>query len=386
MAQQEDSLLDVFTSLVRVPSPSRHEREAAKVVAARIRELGFEALEDDSGKRIGGDCGNLVVKVPGTGKGPKLLLGAHIDTVEKQGEKPAAPIVDGDWIRREGGGILGADDKTGVAVLLEVMAALKKEKRKHGDLLFVFTVCEETEALGASHLDPELYRGYDAGVILDHSLPNEIVIAAPTKVAFRMTFHGIAGHAAFPERKINAAHVMAKTLARLPMGRLDSHTTANLGIAHSGTAINVIPGTGYAEYEIRSHRKDVLDYHVKRVVGIVEATVRECRVFAFGDDEIKDAVKYASVDVEVEVGYEGYRHEEGSKVVALLSRAVKQAGMEPKLIVAQGGSDANIFNPRGLASAVVGCGMHGAHSADERANLAEMRGAVEVVKQAILGG
>ncbi|MCC8189427.1 MAG: M20/M25/M40 family metallo-hydrolase [Planctomycetes bacterium] len=384
------SLRDTFLDLCRVPSPSLHEREVAKVVAKKIRQLGLEPLEDEAGPSLGGDCGNLVVKVPGTGKGPRLLLAAHMDTVETPGSPPAEPRVDGDWITRSGGGILGADDKSGVAVLLEVLARLTRDGKKHGDLVFAFTVAEEIECLGAAELDPEIYLGLDAGVSLDYSRPSEIVVAAPTKVAFRITVHGIAGHAAFPERKINAAHVMAQTLARLPTGRLDEFTTSNLGIMRSGSAINIIPDTAYAEYEIRSHRKDVLDFHVKRVIGIIEGVVRENRVFSTGGGQGMgeagtDAftIRYSHVDVDVEVGYEGYHLADDAPIVKKLRAAAIRAGLEPELVIAQGGSDSNIFNRRGLPSAVIGCGMYGAHGAAERANLRDMADTVETLLQLI---
>ncbi len=395
MPNKKNSLLENLSDLCRVPSPSLHEREAVKALARKIRDLGYEPLEDDAAAAIGGDCGNIVVKVPGTGKGPRLLLAAHMDTVERPGGQPSTLCVDGDWVSRKGGGVFGADDKAGVAVLLEVMARLKKEDRKHGDLLFVFTMAEEIECLGAAELDPEMYFGLDGGIALDYTSPCDIVVAAPTKVAFRITVHGISGHAAFPERKINAAHVMAQTLARLPMGRLDEFTTANLGVMRSGTAINVIPGTAYAEYEMRSHRKDVLDFHVKRVIGTIEGVVRENRVFALGrdgtgmggdgadDDGDAIRIRHSQVDVDVEVGYEGYRIDDDAPVVRRMRSAVMKAGLEPNIVIAQGGSDANIFNRRGLPSIVLGCGMYGAHGSNERANLEDMRNCVEVLLHAI---
>lgn len=392
MPENKSSLVDNFLALAGVASPSRREREVAKVLARKIREMGYEPLEDDAGQAIGGDCGNIVVKVPAHGGGPNLLLSAHIDTVEKPGDPPAVPLIDGDRVRREGGGIIGADDKSGVAVLLDVLERLKGSKKKHGELLFVFSVSEEVEAQGAAELDEELYKDLDGGVILDYSRPSELVVAAPTKVSFKILVHGIAGHAAAPERKLNAAHILAKTLAALPVGRLDAQTTANLGIMRSGTAINVIPDKAYAEYEMRSHRKDVLDFHVKRVIGIIEGVVRENRIFAFADSagglgggDESDAVLRSSVDVEVEVGYEGFRLAEDHKLVAMAAKAMEKAGLTPQYITTQGGSDANIYNRRGLPSVVIGCGMHGAHGVDEYADLSEMRDAVEVVLHLIRG-
>ncbi len=392
MPNKKNSLLENLQDLCRVPSPSLHERGVAKVLAKKIRALGYEPLEDDAGQTLGGDCGNIIVKVPGSGKGPRLLLSAHMDTVEKPGGSPAKPKVDGDWVSRDGGGILGADDKAGVAVLLEVLSRLASAGKKHGDLVFAFTVAEEIGCLGAAELDPEIYRSLDAGVILDTCAVHEITTAAPTKVTFRITVHGITGHAAFPERKINAAYVMAQTLARLPMGRLDEFSTANLGIMHSGAAVNVIPGAAYAEYEMRSHRKDVLDFHVKRVIGSIEGVVRENRVFTragaaagidggaeegAADDRIH--IHCAQVDVDVEVDCEGYALPDESRFVAKMRTAIARAGLEPVTVRAQGASDANILNKRGLESVVLGCGMYGVHGDGERANLQDMANCADAV-------
>ncbi|MDR1613609.1 MAG: M20/M25/M40 family metallo-hydrolase [Planctomycetota bacterium] len=392
MPEFEQSLVDTFLELVRIPSPTLSERNVAKVLARKIRALGFEPLEDEAGEIIGGDCGNLVVKVPGAGAGPRIMFSAHIDTVEKKGDPPAVPVVDGEWVSRDGGGILGADDKSGVAILLELLGRLRGAESRHGDLLFVFSVAEEASCLGAAELDPELFKGFDAGVVLDYSTPEEIVAAAPTKVVFNMMFNGIAGHAAAPERRINAAHVLAQAMARLPMGRLDQYTTCNLGIVRAGSAVNIIPGNAYAEFEIRSHRKDVLDFHVSRIIGIIEGAVRENRAFAFGksgdglgDESRVDAALGSSVDVEVEVSYEGFRLDSAAAPIRLLTAAVTKAGLSPNVVVAQGGSDANIFNHRDLPTAVLGCGMHGAHSDSERANLSEMQKAFEVLANLALG-
>lgn len=395
MATKKDKLLETFLDLSRVPSPSRHEKAVATVVRDKLKEIGLTCEEDKAADIIGGDCGNLLVRLPGTKGMPRLFLSAHMDTVETVGSQPAEPRFDGDkWIYSERPGIIGADDKSGVAVLLELLSRLKKNKPKHGDLLVGFTVCEEIQAQGSACIDEDVYAGYDAGIVLDHSLPNEIIIGAPTKVAFRIEVKGVGGHAAFPATRVNAAHTMAKVVSRLPTGRLDSMSTCNIGIVQSGTAINVIPEKAYAEYEIRSHRKDVLDFHVKRTLGIIEAAVRECRILplesggGLGDDDATSSVRERSAvaDVEVEVSFEGFKLTPDEPSIQTLVRAVSAVGLTPELIVAQGGSDANIFNKRGLPCTVIGCGMHGAHGSKERANLEEMRQAVDVLYNVVTEG
>jgi tripeptide aminopeptidase len=377
-----ERMRNTFVELVKIPSPSLRERDLADELKNRLTALGYEAQEDYSAQHIAGTAGNILVQVPATGKGAKLFLNAHIDTVETPGGR-ISPVVEGDIVKAKGDTILGADDKAGVTVLLEVLALLKKNKIRHGELLFGFTVAEEVELLGSSVMAEDWYEGFDAGITLDHSDPEEIVLAAPGKLAVTMTVNGVSGHGAFPQGKINAAHALAKVASRLPSGRLDEFSTCNLGLLHSGAAINVIPGQGYAEYEIRSHRKELLDFHLKNALTVIEGAIRECRVLLTDEETGETSVRRATVDVEVRVCYESYCLDESAAPVKILSQAIEKTGGERKLKIGSGGSDANIFNNRGLPTAVLGCGMHGAHSAGETANLREMARAVEILLAAV---
>jgi tripeptide aminopeptidase len=246
-------------------------------------------------------------------------------------------------------------------------------------------VAEECEILGAKALPNEWLEGLAAAVILDHSNPAEVVVGAPAKVALRITVHGVEGHAAMPERRVNAAHALARALARLPSGRLDPFSTANLGIMHAGTRINIIPGLAMAEYEIRSHRNDLLDHHLEATLAVIEAAVREARVYLLGDDlpADEDPVRKATVEVEVDRCYEAYRVPETALPVRILTEAIRAEGGEPALRVAAGGSDANGLNARGCTAVVYGCGMHGAHSVRETADLREMARAVCTLRRAV---
>lgn len=392
MPIKEERLCKLFTDLVKIPSPSRNERGVADYIRSQVESLGYAVKEDAAGDQVEGNAGNLLVAVPATGEGPKLFLLAHMDTVEK-GESPIVPCVDGHDISSQGDTILGADDKCGCAVLLEFLHCLKDGGLSHGELLIGFSVAEEIECLGVQALDPSTYKQFDAGIVLDHSMPNEIIIGAPTKLALRITVTGVGGHGAYPNRRVNAAHALAMAVSRLPSGRLDEHTTANLGIIRSGERINIIPQTAYAEYEIRSHRADLIDYHLTNTLATIEAAVREHRRFVLEEDTglggetsaVNDPVRKATVEVDVKTCYETYRHASDTLPVALLAKAIAKGGGEPRHVVAQGGSDASILNSRGLPSAVFGCGMHGAHSVTERADLREMTQSVEVLLAAIHG-
>lgn len=386
IAVDSQALRATFTDLVKIPSPSFNERAVGDYVAAAVAKLGYRATEDLAGKKHEGNCGNVIVSVPASDpKLPALLITAHMDTVE-DGVAPIRPLFDvtSERFHTSGETILGGDDKAGVAAMLEVLRQLKEGKLPHGELLFVFAVAEEKGSCGAEFLDPGLYRGFAAGLVLDHSSPAEIVVGAPTKVDLHLTVHGIGGHAACPEGHINAAQVLARTVGRLPLGRLDEHTTANLGISWSGTAVNIIPELAYAEYEIRSHREQLLDSHLAQILMLIENSVREARVANRGARGSKEALK-ATIDVDLITMFSGFHLDDDAPSVRLLEKAIAARGLAPRKVLTQGGSDANVYNARGLPSMVVGCGMRDVHGTSEYANLGEMVDCAGVVLAAITG-
>lgn len=376
------SLRKTFLDLVKIPSPSYHERAVADYVMRAVKKIGLKITEDQTGKKIGGNCGNLIVTMPATKKTkyPALLLTAHLDTVE-DGAQPIKPMIAKEIIRSAGDSIVGADDKCGVAILLEMMRVIKKEKIAHGDLVIVFSVAEEKGASGVDYLSPKIYQKLAGGIVLDSATPlDKIVISAPTKIDINITVHGIGGHAGAPENKINAAQVLAKTVSRLPLNRLDEHTTANLGVLWSGTAVNIIPELAYAEYEIRSHKTDLLDVHLATILTTIESAVREARVISHNNREPhKPAVNKATVDVDIITAFVGYKLPANILPAKLLESALTQSGFKPQRITSQGGSDANTYNARGLPTVVFGCGMHEPHSSREYANLNEMNDCAQIL-------
>jgi tripeptide aminopeptidase len=282
-----------------------------------------------------------------------------------------------DIYRSDGSTILGGDDKCGVAILLAVLKKLRETRAAHGELLFVFSVAEEVSLGGVEHLDQKLYQKLDGGIILDNDELRKLIVAAPTRVSLRLTVRGVGGHAAFPENHINAAKVAARAVSRLASGRLDPETTANLGILWSGTAVNVIPDTGYVEYEIRSHSDQLLDFHLANALTIIEAAVREAR--AIHREENPPRFKKATVDVDISTDYCRFRVADDAAPVKLLADAFAARGQEFKTQTTNGGSDANVYNARGLPTVIMGCGYREMHSVGEYADFAEMAACGEIL-------
>ena len=366
-------LHETFAALCRIESPSRRERACADRVVEALGDMGLEVAEDDAGPKVGSDSGNLVARIPGRGP-DSILLCAHLDTVP-----PRAPIepviVDGGW-ENANDGILGADNKAAVAVMLELARRLtgSPEPAVVGVEL-VFTVCEETSLLGAKEFDlGRLSSRF--GYVFDHASPiGEIVIASPTYHRIVADFHGRAAHAGIrPEDGRNAIVAAARGIAAMRSGRIDEQTTANVGTISGGTAANVVAERCTVEAEARSLDAD-------RVEALVTEMV----------DHLNDAAGAGECDLDltVERMFDGYRTKTSAPQNVLAERALRACGYEPRAIVTGGGSDANAFESAGFACMNLANGTERNHEPGERVSVDALEGMLEVaialVEEAAVG-
>ena len=355
-------LNDSFAALCRIESPSGHERACADRVTEELRGLGVTVEEDDAGAVVGADAGNLLARLPGPGP-ESILLCAHLDTVP-----PLAPIdpviVDGGW-ENAGEGILGADNKAAVAVLLELarrFAASGAEPPIGIELLF--TVSEENGLRGAQAFDATRLSS-KFGYVFDHASPiGGIVVAAPTYDQIVAVMHGRAAHAGIrPEQGRSAILAAARAIAAMRLGRLDSETTANVGTIAGGTATNVVPERCRLEAEVR---------------GLDDARVAE--VVTEMVDHLHDAANASEcdLDVTVERQFQGYRSKPGAPQIVAATRALEACGYEPHHLVTGGGSDANAFQAAGLPCANLADGTERNHEPGERVSVDALEGMLEV--------
>jgi tripeptide aminopeptidase len=357
--------VSLFLELAALPSPPGEERAVADRVLEYLGALGLEVDEDDAGSRIGSTVGNLLCRLEprGSGGGAALFFCAHLDTVPPEAAIEPAIGEDG-LVRNAAGTILGADDKSAVASMLEAIARLVEDGRPHAGVELLFTPKEEVGLVGAAAFD-ESRLAAELGYVYDHAGPiGEVVLGAPYQRKLDARFRGRAAHAGmYPEEGRSAIAAAARAIADLRLGRIDAETSANVGEIQGGTARNVVPERCWFAAEARSHDE-------RKLADIVQEMV----------DTITFAAGLGECEVEIQVGdaSRGYRFKQDDLPVQLAATALRRAGGEPNFILSGGGADANVFNERGLQCVNLANGMTDIHTPDERIAVADLEEMVEV--------
>jgi len=348
-----DRLVSTFLELAKINSPSYREGAVAKRVIGMLQELGAEVALDDADVRLGGEIGNIIARLPGTVEAPALLFNAHLDTVEPT-ESLRIRLHD-DRITSDGDTILGADDKCGVAAILEMACAVLEAGIPRPPLELVFTVAEEVGLMGSMVLDYELLTAR-AGFVADSGGPvGRIINRAPAQKNLKFTVHGLASHAGIaPEDGINAITAAAHAIAGVRQGRIDAETTANIGIIRGGRATNIVPDTVEVVGEARSRDPRKL---VEQVAHMREA-------FAQAAERLGATVEVEETDV-----YPAFNLDENTPPVALAGQALQALEIPPIIEATGGGSDANFFNQHGIQTVILSSGMSKPHCHDESLDL-----------------
>ena len=360
---ERERLHQTFCSLCLIESPSGHERACADWVSTELRSLGLKVEEHEVSPRVASDAGNLLARIPGR-KSDSVLLCAHLDTVPPTA--PIEPVVEDGGFQNANDGILGADNKAAVAVILELARRLVGAPEPPAiGLELLFTVCEETSLAGSREFDVTRLRS-SFGYVFDHATPiGEIVVASPTHYRIVGEFRGRAAHAGVrPEAGRSAIAAAARAIAAMQLGRVDPESTANIGTITGGTAINVVPERCRVESEVRS-------------LGEARAEALATEMI----DHLQDAANDSEcdLDVTVEQMFKGYRTRPRAQQVVLAERALRDSGYEPTHIATGGASDANSFQAAGFPCTNLADGTEHNHEPGERISVDALDGMLEVV-------
>jgi tripeptide aminopeptidase len=341
-------VLDTFLELVSLDSPSRFEGAFARRCAELFAMAGCVVQTDDTASLTGSDTGNLIVTLPGTAPG-RVYVSAHMDTVEPG--RGIVPVVQDGVIRSAGDTVLGGDDKSGIAAILEAVRVLAASHEPYPEVKALLTVQEEQGLVGAFALDSSQFDGEPCFVLDAAGAPGTVVVGAPYQHSFTATFVGRAAHAGVsPEKGVSAIAAAAAAVAALSIGRIDDETTANVGTITGGTANNIVAERCVVTGECRSH--DPVRLH--EVHARIDAAMSE-----------QAARLGASATVEWVENYEGFRLQEDDPIVAAALAAAASVGLEPRAEVTGGGADTNVFSQRGLCAISLGTGMSAIHSTEE---------------------
>jgi tripeptide aminopeptidase len=375
-----DAAIEHLMRFLSVEGVTGQEAKIAAAVSDALREVGVPASAirfDDADKRIPvpTQTGNLIVDLPGTRPGPRLLFSTHLDTVPLCAG--AVPRREGDRIVSDGTTALGGDARTGVALLVVLAETLIKNNLPHPPITLLFTVREESGLHGARELNPADLSGAIMCVNVDGQLASELITGAVGQENWEVEIKGRASHAGVaPEMGISATLVGAIALAEAQrtgwFGKVvksDGHGTSNVGIfggkegtVAAGDATNVVTDYAFIKGEARSPE---LTFAAKIVDGYEEA-------FAKAKAEVKDHEgETAEVTFRRQPAYPPFELGQDTPVVQRASKALKLLGIEPKLLFSNGGLDANWLDKHGVPTITIGAGQAEIHTIKEYVRLDE---------------
>ncbi len=366
----ENRLVKLFLDLCLVNAPSLQERDSVEWMKSFLTKNSLDFTEDTAGSEIGGNANNLIVKLPGSlPNAPRIYLSAHFDTVEPT-EGLVIEEVDGVF-RSTSDTILGADDKGGMAPAVEALLTLRESGQPHGDIYLLLSVAEEIGLKGAEALPIEKLD-LDFGYVLDTGPPvGSFVTRTANHDKLDIYVKGIPAHAGKdPENGVNAIQVVADAVQGMKLGRIAEETTANLGTIEGGSGTNVVCSFVKIKAEARSTDITTLDEQISHMKDRFVESAKK-----WGAEVKFDHVRH----------YQSYTIDSESSVVRVAQEASRKLGLEPILRTTLGGSDANIYNQKGVPSIVIATGMQKIHTHDESISRDDLMKTAELTLEILLG-
>jgi tripeptide aminopeptidase len=379
ISNAEKLLLD----LLPIPGGSGQEAEVAAFITKKLLSAGADPswISSDDVHRhssIGGQVGNLVLKIPGTIAGKRRMLLAHTDTVPLC--VGTRPVIRGNYIypadKSTG---LGADDRSGTAVLLTVALDILKHNPPHPPLTFFWTVQEEIGLYGVRLAKlgllgrPRMAFNFDGGGV------DKVTIGATGGYRMDIKIHGIASHAgSAPELGVSTITIASLAIAQLHrdgwLGKVEKDGragTSNVGIINGGNATNVITPFVEVHAEARSHDPSFRNSIVKAIEQAFKQAVKDVRN-ANG--------KSGLVEITGRLDYESFRLADDDPNILAVEAAIRKIGGKPVRAATNGGLDANWLTARGIPTVSLGCGQENPHTPAERLNLPEFRKACQIAR------
>jgi tripeptide aminopeptidase len=351
-----DRLTNTFLDLVRLDSPSGQEKPVADHLCRLLSPRGYDIHVDNAGTFFGGECGNVIVRVPATGPGDAMAFSAHMDCVDPC--LGVEPVLSDGVIRSAGNTVLGGDDKAGISAILEALFHLEEARLPHPELFLLFTVCEEAGMFGAKNLDFSRIKAKEIVVLDSSGDVGTIIVRAPSKAGISITFHGRSAHAGIePEKGVSAIQMAAGAVSRMQLLRIDDETVANLGRIEGGGQTNIVPDCVTLTGEARSQGNAKL---MAQIEHMRQCCATACQELG-GSFDFSHEISYPAMDVSAD-----------SRLLHRALHACNDLNLTVAVKGTGGGSDANIFAGNGLSCINLGIGMSRVHTTDEFIRVEDM--------------
>ncbi len=379
---------DLVMQMMAIPGKTGFENDVANFITEKLLAAGApaDAIQRDEAHhktQIKGNTGNLILKLPGTKRGPRRLLSAHMDTVPIcVGSKP---VCEGRIVRAADPTTgLGADDRAGATAILCAALEILEQGLPHPPLTFCWFIQEEVGLQGAKHVNksalgnPKLAFNWDGGA------PNKLSVGATGAYRTYITIKGLASHAGgAPEKGISAIVIAARAIADLDRNgwhglvqKAGKSGTSNVGFIQGGEATNVV--TDHVELRVEARSHDAL-FRKEMQTAIEDA-------FHQAVAEVKNVNgQTGEVSIQSNLQYESFVLAEDEPCVLAAEAAIRSIGLEAERAVVNGGLDANWLTARGIPSVTLGCGQRNPHTVAETLNLDDFDGACRVALRLALG-
>ncbi len=356
----QQRLIERFIEYIECDSETGNELFFAEKLEKECRRIGMDTSRDEVGKKCGSNAFNLRAFLSGSGE--PLMFCAHMDTVSPG--KNIKASISGGVIRSDGTTILAADDKSGIAAVMEAIERVQDENAPHRPVELLLTVCEECGLLGSRYADYSPFKSKEA-VVLDSSKLNCVINRAPAHVVISFVIHGKSSHAGCaPEDGIHALKAAAQAVNKIPCGYPDDMSVMNVADFMAPGKTNVVPNIASFSMEIRSFSEEILQKHIRES----EAAVSEaCESYG------------ATYEMSCERHSDALYMPEDGELLKKMTNVCKEKGRELKIEASFGGCDATWLNANGIKAVNLGTGMQDAHSVTENIAIVDLEETTELL-------
>ena len=266
--KDRDQILREWIAITEINAPSQHEQERARYIEGLLRKYQLQEVRYDA-------TGNLIAVRKGVGGGPAVVFDAHLDTVFQPGLQIKATVREG---RVYAPGV--GDDTRNIEALLATMRALDAaDVKTKGDLIFVFTVEEESSLRGAEEFVKENKGKIDHYIALDGGYEG-FTYAGIGINWYRHHFIGPGGHTRSRTPPYSASLPLARAIARVYELKVPTNPPSNLNIGMLGGSevVNAKASDAWFTVDLRSTNNEVIADLEKRIAGILEDEARRANM------------------------------------------------------------------------------------------------------------